>query len=194
MLIRGLLVCIACALPLAVVSPSGAQTASLSKCGERCLTLHGKKDPDHGLGFAVAYTTTAKTDDCVMHNRLAGVTVPQTRYEFARPVRKGATYRIEIPLNQHAGGNCGWKTVGVFLDVVSVASRREPPKPGHSLFAFGAAPETIRRVDLKCGRTAYKRASGAEQAAYLCAAEARTRIPALGGGSHVIELNFAGRP
>lgn len=190
--VKRLLLCMACVLPMAAIPLSGAQTPSSSKCSERCLTLHGRKDADHGLGFSVAYTTTAKTEDCVSHNRMAGVTTAQTRVEFMPPVRKGETYRIEIPLSQHTGGKCGWKLAGVSVDVVSVASRREPPKAGYSLFGFGDTPGTIERLDLKCRRTAYKRAFG-EQAAYLCLTAGQAQYPALGGGSHVIELNFGER-
>ena len=187
------LLCIACVSPMALVPLSAAQPAPSSKCDGRCLTLQGTKNADHGLGFSVAYTTTAITDDCVTHNRLAGVTTQKTRYEFLPPVRKGEAYRIDIPLNAHVGGQCGWKVAGVFVDVMSVASLRLPPKPGHSLFLFGDTPGTLPRLDLKCRRTAYKGSFGNEQASYLCQTEKSARIPPLGDGSHGIELNFAER-
>lgn len=191
MRVKRLLACMACALPLSAIPLSSAQTAS-SKCGERCLTLHGKKDADHGLGFSVHYRTAVKTADCVSYNRMAGVTTPLTQTEFMPPVRKGESYRIEIPLGQHVGGNCGWKLAGVSVDVVSVASRREPPKAGLSLFGFGDAPGTMQRLDLKCRRFAYQRAFG-EQAAYVCLTDRQAQISALGDGNHVIELNFGPR-
>jgi hypothetical protein len=188
------LACLACLFPMAgIPSSGGAQATGSSQCAKPCLTLHGSKDADHGVSFSVAYTTTAKTEDCVTHNGLAGVTTQQSRYEFLPPVRKGETYRIEIPLGKYTGGKCGWKVAAVFLDIVSVASRREPPKPGHSLFLFDDEGGTIQRLDLKCRRSAYKRASGAEQAAYLCQLEGVTPIPALGSDSHVVELNFGTR-
>lgn len=188
------LVCLACLFPMTAIPWSGdAQATESSQCGKPCLTLYGRKDADHGLSFSVAYTTTAKTEDCVTHNRLAGVTTQQSRYEFLPPVRKGQTYRVEIPLGKYVGGKCGWKAAGVFLDVVSVASRREPPKPGLSLFLFDDGQGAIQRLDLKCRRSAYKRASGAEQAAYMCQVEGVTPIPVLGSDSHVVELNFETR-
>ena len=194
MLMMRSLLSIACLLPLAVIPVGAAQTTTPSKCGDRCLTLHGTKNADHGLGFSVAYATTAKTKDCVTYNPMAGVTTQQTRYEFMPPVRKGETYRIEIPLGKHVGGACGWKAVGIFLDVVSVASRREPPKPGVSLLGFSDAPATIQGFELKCRRCAYTRASGAEQAAYLCLTQGPAPNTTLGPGSHDIELNFGKRP
>jgi hypothetical protein len=181
-------------LSLPGLAPALANAASPTVvCREPCLTLHGRKDADFGLGFAVAYSTTATTPDCVTINRRAGVTTQQTRTVFLPPVRKGETYRIDLPLDAHVGGKCGWKPAGVFLDVVSVASRREPPKAGISLLGFGDAPGTLPRLDLLCRRTAYQRPSGAEQAAYQCRTEAQTAIPPLGPGSHTIELNFTAR-
>ncbi|MGH8616742.1 MAG: hypothetical protein ACREUW_03560 [Burkholderiales bacterium] len=185
---------IACvALPGILPTVATAATPAAA-CGERCLTLQGSKDADFGLGFSVAYATTATTPDCVSVNRLAGVTTQRTRTVFLPPVRKGTTYRIALPLDAHVGGACGWKPAGVFLDVVSVASRREPPKPGRSLFTFGDAPTTLPRLDLQCRRTSYPRASGAEQAAYQCVPATTAPMPALGPSSHAIELNFTVRP
>jgi hypothetical protein len=178
---------------VAALAHGESRAASPAPCSERCLTLHGSKEADHELRFTVAYTTTAKTDGCVVHNRLAGVTVAATRYEFMPPVRKGERYRIDIPLDQHTGGKCGWKVAGVFLDVPSVASRQEPPKPGSTLFSFSETPGAPARVNLECRKTAYKRPSGAEQAFYLCRAEGSAGIPALGKGSHSVELNFGER-
>ncbi len=186
------LICRACSLLPA--SPVAVAAAPPVACGDRCLALQGRKGADFGLGFAVAYTTTATTPGCVTVNRLAGVTTQQTRTVFLLPVRKGETYRIDLPLDTHVGGACGWKPAGVFIDVVSVAPRREPPKPGYTLFLFGDAPGTLQRLDLLCRRTAYRRASGAEQAAYQCQTEGQTAIPPLGPGSHTVELNLKARP
>lgn len=161
-------------------------------CTGRCLTLHGAKNADHALGFSVTYATTSTEADCVVHNRMAGVTTPQTHVEFMTPVRAGDTYRVEIPLDRRTGGPCGWRVAAVFFDVVSVASRREPPKQGYSLFGFGSQSGTVDRVDLACRRTAYRRATG-EQAAYQCLTAAGVSIPALGDGSHTIALNFGAR-
>ena len=181
-----------CALLLAAFPLDAAQPPSA--CGERCLTVHGKKDADHALQFSTAYVTTAQSDDCVTYNRMAGVTTPQYKTEFMPPIRKSeTTYRIEIPLTRHIGGKCGWKAVAVSFDVVSVASRREPPKTGMSAFGFGDAPATIARMDLFCRRSSHQRATG-EQAAYNCLTDGKTIYPALGPGSHNIELNFGPRP
>ncbi len=184
------LYCLSCALMLSAIPACQAQTPA--ECGERCLTLHGKKNPDHSLGFSVAYATTAKSDNCVTHNRMAGVTTPRTLTEFMPPLRKGDSYRINIPLNKQVDGKCGWKVAGVSINVVSVASRREPPNAGYSLFGFSDAPGSVRRVDLKCRRSAYQRATG-EQASYQCLTDAQVHYSALGPGSHTVELNFGER-
>ena len=110
--------------------------------------MHGTKDADHSLGFAITYATTEARDACVSHNRMAGVTTAQTRVEFLPPVRRAVVYEIEIPLDQHVGGDCGWRATAVSPDVVSTASRREPPKPGFTLFLLQPGVSTLARVAL----------------------------------------------
>lgn len=178
---------------LACTLTAGCATQAPPSCQGACLTVHGTKDADHSLGFSVAYATTSTDADCVSVNRMAGVTTPLTRREFARPIRDGVTYELSLPLDQHVGGACGWRPVAVSLDVVSVASVRQPPKPGISLFLVEpGTTRSIERVALSCRRSAYQGTFG-EQAAYLCLVGPGAESMALGDGSHRVEVNFDNR-